>query len=654
MNTITFEKFRIKGANLGEMSCLPDIKNDDYIRAKLTVLPEVSPDESQHIGKGMIPTLLPYQIQSGYDRERKILEFDAAILENEYLKATFVTELGGRLWSLYDKKEERELLYANDVFQPGNLALRNAWFSGGVEWNVGIKGHNPLTCSPMFAEELKDNDGNPMLRMYEFERIRGIAYSITAKLEKDVLLIRPTIENTSEDSVYMYWWSNIAVDETPDTRVVVPCTKTFKCAYEEGNYFLGNTDVPISEGVDITYATRLNRSRDFFYKIPEGDKKWITAVDKDGYGLIQMSTNELQGRKLFAWGEGAGGKHWNNWLSDCEKKYIEIQAGLMKTQLEHFVMDGKTSVSWTEGYSAFKGNAEVLHGKDYISSINEVKKGIIHKQTIVENAEFDTKNNGKLKYMGSGWGAIENMVREIPVSNVLNFPAESVNDECVEWKTLYEIGCLNIPDKNLPVKSYVKGDIWIEKLKAAEDSWYKFNHLGVTIFATNNDLQSAYSAFLKSAELCPNAWAYRNLAQIEKNENKNYEKAVFYMEKAIAQKNDYQPLWVNYAESLFAAENYKKWTEVFEQDIPANLKQNGRLKMMYSLALVKTDRYNEALEIITKDFLMPDIKEGEFSISHIWLEIHRKKLEESGICNVTDEEIYSKYPLPYELDFRMH
>ena len=110
MNTITFEKFRIKGANLGEMSCLPDIKNDDYIRAKLTVLPEVSPDESQHIGKGMIPTLLPYQIQSGYDREREILEFDAAILENEYLKATFVTELGGRLWSLYDKKEERELL----------------------------------------------------------------------------------------------------------------------------------------------------------------------------------------------------------------------------------------------------------------------------------------------------------------------------------------------------------------------------------------------------------------------------------------------------------------------------------------------------------------------------------------------------------------
>lgn len=64
----------------------------------------------------MIPTLLTYQVQNQYDRARIDLELDAAVLENEYLKATFVTSMGGRLWSLYDKKAKRELLYANDVF----------------------------------------------------------------------------------------------------------------------------------------------------------------------------------------------------------------------------------------------------------------------------------------------------------------------------------------------------------------------------------------------------------------------------------------------------------------------------------------------------------------------------------------------------------
>ncbi len=654
MNTLTFEKFRIKGANLGEPSCLPDIKNDDYIRAPLTLLPEITEEERTYIGKGMIPTLLPHMVQNQYDRARADLEFDCAVLENEYLKATFVTSLGGRLWSLFDKKAGKELLYANDVFQPGNLALRNAWFSGGVEWNIGIKGHNMWTCSPLFAEELKDNDGTPMLRMYEYERIRGVAYSITAKLEKDVLLVHPEIENTSGNDVYMYWWSNIAVDETPHTRVISPCTQSFRCAYEEGAYYLGNAEIPINEGIDVTYTTNLERSRDFFYKIPKNEKKWITAVDKNGYGLVHMSTPELAGRKVFAWGEGQGGKHWNHWLSDCGKKYIEIQSGLLKTQLEHFPMKANSVIGWTEGYGALQGNPEILHGNNWSSVIDEVKNNITTQQSIVENATFEPAGKGLLKYMGSGWGAIENMVRKTPISQKLNFPTASINVECMEWAQLFEAGTLDAPDKNEPIKSYVTGDVWIEKLKTAPHSWYKFYQLGVTLFATKGDMAGAYEAFEKSAEIEPNAWSYRNLAQIEKNEYKNLEKAVCFMEKAVALKNDYQPLWVNYAEALFAVKNHKKWTEVYEQEIPENLKENGRLKMLYALALTETDRYEQALEILKNNFVMPDIKEGEFSISHIWLSIHRKMLAAQGVADISNEEIYAKYPLPYELDFRMH
>ena len=653
-STLRFEKFKIKGANLGENSCLPDIKNDDYIRATIDVSEKVSNRDKDNLGKGMIPTLLPYHIQNGYNRERKELEFNGAILENEYLKAVFVPELGGRLWSLYDKMANKDLLYTNDVFQPGNLALRNAWFCGGVEWNMGIKGHNPLTCSQLFTEECEDDFGNPMLRMYEFERIREAVYSITAKLEEDVLLVNVTLENTSDKDKYMYWWSNIAVDETPGTRVIVPAKETFYCSYMEGGYLLDVTTLPYMDGVDVTYAANLRRSRDFFYKIPEEEKKWIAAVDKDGYGLVHMSTKELKGRKLFAWGQGEGGKHWNKWLSDSNKSYIEIQAGLLKTQLEHFVMKANSKISWTEGYSPVKARPELIHGDDFGIAADEIKSRISHKQNIVENADMKLKTKAVLKYTGSGWGALENMLREKPISNIVDFPIKSIGEEEQEWLELLQNGKLDVPDKNLPIKSYVKGDVWIKKLSEAEDSWYKYNHLGVTIFATTNDLQSAYDAFLKSVDLKPNAWAFRNLAQIEKNEYHNYEKAVGYMEKAIAEKNDYQPLWVNYAEALVATGNFRKWVDQYEQQLPMSLKANGRLKMMYALALEEIDRYEDALMVLTDDFVMPDIKEGEFSISHIWLQIHRKKLAEKGISGLADEEIYSKYPLPYELDFRMH
>lgn len=648
---ITFGKFKIKGADLGERSCLPDIKNDEYIRAPLTVMEEVTEEERKNLGKGMIPTLLPYHIENGYNRERKDLEFDCATLENEYLKATFVTELGGRLWSLIDKKTGRELLYANDVFQPGNLALRNAWFSGGVEWNMGIKGHNPLTCSPLFTERLTGENGEEMLRMYEMERIRECAYSIVAKLEKDVLLVNVTLENTSDKDKYMYWWSNIAVPETKEIRVIAPARRSFWCAYEEGAYYLGHADIPINNGVDVSYSTNLERARDFFFQIPENEKKWITAVDETGYGLVHLSTNELIGRKLFAWGQGQGGKHWNEWLSDSGKSYIEIQAGLLPTQYEHFLFKAGESITWTEGYGALCADPKILHGSDFDAAVGEVKNNIKEKQSIVENAKFDVKNSETV-YMGSGWGAIQNMISEKPVSNIVSFPKESITEVENEWVQLYNDGVLPVPDPKERIKSYVTGEIWRKKLEEAEDSWYKFYQLGVTTYALGKS-KEAYELFKKSNELCENAWALRNMAQLEKNEFDDIDNAIEHMAAAVTLVDDYQPLWVNYAEALIARADYEKWLESYEK-LSDTLKDNGRLKMLYALSLTNTDRYKETFDILTEDFVMPDIKEGEFSISHIWLESYRKLMIENGEEDVSDAAVFAKYPLPYKLDFRMH
>ena len=51
MNTVRFEKFRIRGANLGEKNCLPDIKNNSYIRPSLNLMPEITEEEKKYIGK---------------------------------------------------------------------------------------------------------------------------------------------------------------------------------------------------------------------------------------------------------------------------------------------------------------------------------------------------------------------------------------------------------------------------------------------------------------------------------------------------------------------------------------------------------------------------------------------------------------------------
>ena len=126
--------------------------------------------------------------------------------------------------------------------------------------------------------------------------------------------------------------------------------------------------VPLSGGVDASYPCNIATSRDFFYKIPKDSHKWIAAVNEQGKGLLQCSTNRLFGRKLFAWGMAQGGRHWNEWLSERGSAYIEIQAGLARTQLEHIPMKGKESWEWVEAYTGICGNATDFHG-DYKAAV---------------------------------------------------------------------------------------------------------------------------------------------------------------------------------------------------------------------------------------------------------------------------------------------
>ena len=435
MSKLSFEDYLLPAAARGEDSGLPDIHVNSYIRAPIRTSERIAGEDARYIGKGMISTLLPYRIADGYNRERTPRAFRAAVLENDLMRAVFLPELGGRLWSLYDKREGRELLYKNDVLQPANLALRNAWFSGGVEWNVGIKGHNPLTADTLFAARAKNTAGDDVLVMYEYERIRGVVFAVEATLVGAALLVQVTIENTAGRAVPMYWWSNIAVPETEGTRVLAPAEEAMFCAYSDGAYFLDKTAMPIIEGRDVTYASRSPRSRDFFYDIKAQSRKWIATADEEGRGLLHISDPILGGRKLFVWGNHVGGRHWNEWLSDRAGAYIEIQAGLLKTQLEHFVMAESSRITWQECYTALTLDPAVAHG-DFSAAVAAADGVAGERMPLLKTDAFCLAETENPTIYGAGWGALENRVRKTPISERFVFPEDSIGADQADWLAL--------------------------------------------------------------------------------------------------------------------------------------------------------------------------------------------------------------------------
>ncbi|UCD42710.1 MAG: DUF5107 domain-containing protein, partial [Chloroflexota bacterium] len=61
--------------------------------------------------------IYPYTLQDEIDSAPTNVDYRALILENKYLRVTVLPELGGRVFSLYDKISDREVFYKNPTIK---------------------------------------------------------------------------------------------------------------------------------------------------------------------------------------------------------------------------------------------------------------------------------------------------------------------------------------------------------------------------------------------------------------------------------------------------------------------------------------------------------------------------------------------------------
>ena len=668
---IRFEQMELPAAKLGLENPLPDLSRKRFVSFNVKSSERVSKEEASFIGKGMVKTMIPYLKQDGYDREKTLTKFDTVVLENNYLKAVFVPALGGRLWQLYDKEAQKDLLYTNPVFQPCNLALRNAWFSGGVEFNLGMQGHTPFTCSQLFCEKRRDKDGHEFVSMYEWERIRGVAYSVNIYLPEDskVLYVKNIIENSKNEDCYMYWWTNMAVPETPMTRVIVPAVKSFVNKYKDGETIIDKVDVPYETEADSSYSVNIPHAIDYFFDIPTEENKWITAVDKDGYGLLHYSQDVLIGRKLFVWGQGQGGRHWNEYLSNKEAgPYIEIQAGLAHTQYEHFIMPKESTIEWVEAFAPIQGEPSKLHHKDWSVAIEEVNH-VLAGYTDGRKAEEalspvfpDVYHADSIERLceGSGWGRLENIVRAqlgaAPISRACGDWGNGTEETAV-WESLFTTGLLDATQPLDVPKSYINGRHWIALLEKSLEKeggahFTTYLQLGTALFEAGDE-QKAYEMWKKSAELTPNPWALRNMAAYLMEEGRDLEAAADYSVQALEMLPDNRHLAIDCSKILMELGQNERLIRVIES-LSEDIQDLGRVKLAKAMALIALDRLDEAAAIINTDYILPDVQEGEVSVSVAWTALHEKILMREGLSeSEAKEQVLERYPIPYILDFRM-
>jgi hypothetical protein len=667
MSELRLENWSMPAADLGEENPLPLLYTGHDLHTVQETNPGIPAEMRRNFEYGHLPGILPYTMQDGYTRDRRPRDFCAAVLENEYLRATFLLELGGRLWSLVHKPSRRELLAVNPVFQPANLALRNAWFSGGVEWNIGTIGHSPFTCSPLFAARVETPDGTPILRLYEWERIRQVPFQIDVTLPdgSPVLFVQVRISNPHDDEVPMYWWSNIAVPETTDTRVIVPAESAYRFNYSK----LDIIPVPAAGETDITYAANMNQSADFFYHIPDGRRHWIAALDGNGKGLVQVSSERLQGRKLFVWGNGSGGRRWQKFLTPTGQPYIEIQAGLARTQLEHVPMP-TGEWTWIEAYGLLETDPAAVHGDNWSESQHSVEialEQLIPKSTL--KAEFERIGisinvpPAEILQRGSGWGALERLRRQAAgerpfCSKAIVFDDDSLQDQQAVWLHLLQEGVFPAQTPGEVENVIMVQSHWRKILEegvtgATGDNWAAWLNLGV-MRHYDGDRDGARRAWERSLEHQNTAWAARNLAILAMDDG-DQTQAVELFEVAFRNMPDLLPLIVEYGRALISAGQPEKWLALVAE-LPESVYAIGRIRLIEAQAALAVGNFKTVDQFFADQIIIADIREGETSLSDLWYDLHTKRLsktENIPIDHALRARVQQAFPVPEAFDFRM-
>jgi len=666
MNDLRIENIQLLAADLGKDNPLPPLHPLSTFGAP-KVNASVTAEDAKHVGYGAQPQCLPYTLQDDYDRDKRMRTFTAAVLENDILRATFLIGSGGRLWSLYHKVLQRELLHRNPVFQPANLAVRNAWFSGGVEWNIGVPGHTPLTCSPLFAAKLKLNDGTPVLRMYEWERIRGVPWQIDCFLpEKSAMLfVRVRIVNPHDHEIPMYWWSNMAVDEHKYVRVLAPATEAFNLGIENEMKLV---PVPYHMDTDISYTTNSQYSADYFFRIPQGQRPWITALDGKGTGLFQTSTSRLKTRKIFLWGTSAGGAKWQEFLSEPGQKYLEIQAGLAPTQAGCIPMPAGADWSWLEAYGLLTADPAIVHDKDWAKACKHTESQINNIITVQQldsllsdTAQMANSTPMEVIQRGSGWGALEQMYRVseglAPMCKTsMIFDHDSLTPHQTPWRSLLESGKFSmLPPKKTPL-SYMIDTKWKKLLEDSvhnhkSDHWFAWLHLGV-MYYHEKDFAAAKYAWETSISHTPSGWAYRNLAVLAQDEHRFEDAADLYIKAC-----KLLPLRQLASECCKLLIETQQWEELalILDSIPEKTLTHGRIQMCQIELEIQKGNYDRAKEILL-GIILPDIREAEITLGEIWFAIHEKLLSQKlcvPINSKLSRKVRKEFPLPKNIDFRM-
>ncbi|MGH9435491.1 MAG: DUF5107 domain-containing protein, partial [Terriglobia bacterium] len=293
----------------------------------------------------------PYTMLDSLTNQLVPKTYNAIFLENKYLKVTILPQLGGHVYSIFDKIDQREVLYRNHVVKYGLIGPRGAWISGGIEFSFPFA-HTDATVSPIESTVRRNPDGSATVVEGAIDWVSNMHWEValtlrpqTSRLEQRVTLFNAT----PIDHLYLFW-ANAAVKATDDMQYIYPMRETIS-----DNPFAVVQSWPIWKGVNQSWYKNNPSAIAIFARASHRNFFGI-YYHKSNYGVVHVANfRQDPGKKLWSWGTADSGLIWASILSDHDGPYNEIQSGRFFTQGYREFMPPRRVESWTEYWYPVRG-----------------------------------------------------------------------------------------------------------------------------------------------------------------------------------------------------------------------------------------------------------------------------------------------------------
>jgi len=325
-------RFRFRCLPLFFIACLPLLtlaQSDATVKEYLKTYDTYPFSQPNPVPNGGL--IYPYFRFDGFTDKPVQQQWKVVELENDFIKVQIMPQIGGKIWTAIDKKNNKPFIYNNDVVKFRDIAMRGPWTSGGIEANFGIIGHTPGVSNPVDYLTRKNDDGSASCVISLLDMLTQSRWSLEIRLPKDKAYFTTTVfwHNGSGEDMPYYSWMNLAEKVSDDLQFIEPGTRHI---FHDGKAYNWPMDNEHKRNLSHYGELDFGRSQSF-HVTGTYSKYWGAFWKNENYGMMHYAEREDKvGKKVFVWGRSREGMIWDKLLNDNAGQYAELQSGRLYIQ----------------------------------------------------------------------------------------------------------------------------------------------------------------------------------------------------------------------------------------------------------------------------------------------------------------------------------